>query len=269
MTPSTCRLTVLVALLCPSSLDDSASNLPFGSSLSLQALNKIHNAISANLLSSVPVASLSDLFSLCQHLVSSCSITLPANDFTPPSLLSSLSAATETFGGILLEKFRSIGLYKYTIFTVLTGLLTSPASRDPTINENLNTVLGDMTTSASSSGGGILPSEVCHLPFKHKFLRAFEHFLDFKHLEKCATPFTLEAYFRLREKDVGIRIENPAVLDANVPNLLRLPSSGLAHVTVGFCCNHSSQLPAYFASAELKAGSLLRRPECRCWPQLY
>jgi hypothetical protein len=230
-----CPLTTLCVLFSQPSLDNSASLMPFGSILTLQALTKLHNAIAAKLLDSRPVFTLNELTNLCHELLVPCSITLSAVDFVAPVQVSSLSAAQDILEGICVDKFRTLGLYKYSVYLRNSGGLTTIPSRDPSMNEKFKALLDDTLTPASPSGGGILPSEVAHLPFKNKLACAFEQFLVFKHIDKWSTPFELADYFRLRQLDVGIRIENPEALDANLPNLLRSPTSGLTNVQLLIC----------------------------------
>jgi len=220
-----CPLTTLCVLFSQPSLDDSATLMPFGSILTLQALTKLHNAIAAKLLDSRPVFTLNELANLCHELLVPCSITLSAVDFVAPVKVSSLSAAQDILEDICVDKFRSLGFYKYAVYLRNSGGLTTIPSRDPSKNEKFKALLDDTLTPVSPSGGGILPSEVAHLPFKNKLACAFEQFLVFKHIDKWSTPFELEDYFRLRQFDVGIRIENPEALDANFS-----PTSGLNNV---------------------------------------
>ena len=253
------KLSHLFILFSHLALDHTAGQLPVGSTLTLPAFSKLHDAIAASLLEAPRASTFSELSNRCRQLLSQCSMVLSAADFTTPDEPPSIGGPVDYFAGFSLNEFGPHGLYRYAVLYTLCGGMLLEIQRDPTTNPNLKVLLDDLLTPIKD--GGLLPNVGVRCLPMDKRKMAFSNFLVFRHLRDYSLPFDMGAYFQLRQLDDGIRSGNADAIDSTVPSQITNPSSYLHNLARLLCDTPFSEMASVlYALKSVLQPSLVASP---------
>lgn len=213
-------LSMLFFLLCSGvKVDTSAHTLSLGTLPTLDALIKLHDRFAPDLMAAGQQKSIKDVRHLCFDLARSQNIVWKVSDFIQPE-----SPTTPLSSG--LATIVSLGswpqdLKKFSMLTLLTGGMARAHDRESSNNVRLLALDRD----CFSSHGGLIPDSISHMAVGDDLRGSVfdiikDSIFEFKNVPWAPLPLNVSSYFELRQLDIGVEKETPAILDSILPDVL-------------------------------------------------